>query len=174
MDGANRDAVRAAVGGGRRPRIVACGAERSIEVHRLTQAAFAAYADLDSPSGALRETLERVRADLASGGGAVAELDGRAVGCLRWQLAPERSLHVRRVSVEPELQRAGIGAALMTWAEREARRRGCVAVTAGVRIALHGNLGFYRSLGYEVTAEHRHDGYERPTWLALRKRLSPD
>jgi hypothetical protein len=39
----------------------------------------------------------------------------------------------------------------------------------GVRVALRDNLDFFRKLGYEVTAEHRHEGYERTTWLAMRK-----
>ena len=60
----------------------------------------------------------------------------------------------------------------MAWAEREARRRGCAGVSVGVRIALPGNLAFYREAGYEVTGEHSHDGYERATWIALRKSLS--
>jgi tRNA threonylcarbamoyladenosine biosynthesis protein TsaE len=152
--------------------VVSCGPERAHDVHRITQAAFAGYRTLDPPSGATRESVERVREELAAGGGAIAGLEGRPVGCLRWQLAPDGRFHVRRVAVEPGLQRRGVGQALMAWAEDEARRRACRAVSAGVRIALPGNLAFYRRLGYEVTGERSHDGYERATWLALRKELS--
>jgi ribosomal protein S18 acetylase RimI-like enzyme len=60
----------------------------------------------------------------------------------------------------------------MAWAEREAASRGCAAVTLGVRVALPGNLAFYKKLGYEVTGEHRHAGYRETTWLSLRKNLS--
>jgi hypothetical protein len=95
--------------------VVPCGRERADDVHRLTQTAFAAYATLDPPSGAIRETVEVVRGDLGAGGGAIAEIDSVAVGC----------------------------------------------------------LAFYRSLGYEVVGERRHDGYDRTTWLALRKPLRP-
>jgi GNAT superfamily N-acetyltransferase len=145
------------------PKVVACGPERGSDAHRLTQAAFAAYQQLDPPSGAVRESARRVTDDLSAGGGAIAELDGRPVGCLRWQVATNGDFHVRRVAVEPELQRHGIGRALMAWAEREARRRGCKAVSVGVRLALPGNLAFYRELGYEITGEHRHEGYTRTT-----------
>jgi GNAT superfamily N-acetyltransferase len=151
--------------------IVPCGPERAEDVHRLTQAAFAAYQHLDPPSGARRESVTRVIDDLRAGGGGIAEVGGRAVGCLRWRGAESGDFHVRRLAVEPELQRQGVGRALMAWAEREARRRSCEAVSVGVRIALPGNLAFYRQLGYEVTGEHRHDGYDRITWLALRKSL---
>lgn len=149
--------------------IAACGAERAEDVHRLTQLAFRSHLSLAPPSGAARETVERVRADLAAGGGAVAALAGRLVGCLRWTLGDGQTFHVRRVAVVPELQRSGVGRALMAWAEDEARRRNCGAVTCGVRIALPANLAFYRRLGYDVVAEHSHEGHAEPTWLALRK-----
>ena len=42
-----------------------CGAEAAEEVHLLTRAAFAAHAGIQPPSGALIETLDDVRADLA-------------------------------------------------------------------------------------------------------------
>jgi tRNA threonylcarbamoyladenosine biosynthesis protein TsaE len=150
-------------------KVVACGPERAEEVHRLTQAAFRDYTWLDPPSGALSETVARAREDLAAGGGAIAEADGEAVGCLRWEMTAEGSLNVRRVAVPPSVQRRGIGRALMTWAEEEARTRGCGAVTVGVRITLPGNLAFYLSLGYEIVGGHRHEGYREPTWLGLHK-----
>jgi GNAT superfamily N-acetyltransferase len=124
---------------------------------------------LEPPSGALRESVDVVREDLAAGGGAIAELDGSPVGCLRWYLEPNGDVHVRRVAVEPGLQRRGLGRALMAWAEAEAEGRGCPGVTLGVRLVLVDNLAFFQSLGYEITGEHRHDGYAHPTWYALRK-----
>jgi hypothetical protein len=57
-------------GGSEGLRIVACGPERAGDVHRLTQLAFAPHAALDPPSGAGKETVERVRENLAAGGGA--------------------------------------------------------------------------------------------------------
>ncbi len=149
----------------------ACGPERAEDVHRLTQAAFAPYGRLDPPSGAVAETVAQVGAGLAAGGGAVAERDGSAVGCLRWRLRDDGDLYVGRVAVVPGEQGAGIGRALMAWAEDEARRRGCGGITVGVRIALPGNLSYFRRLGYVVTGEHSHDGYRHPTWLSLRKEI---
>jgi GNAT superfamily N-acetyltransferase len=159
---------------------VAARPEDAGEVHRLTLAAFAPYGELDPPSGALQETLHQVQSDLrpelrpgARGAGAVlALLDGRAVGCLRWEVTPSADFHVRRVAVEPALQGRGVGRALMAWAEVEAAARGCAAVTLGVRVALPGNLAFYAQLGYEITGEHRHAGYRDPTWLSMRKPVS--
>jgi GNAT superfamily N-acetyltransferase len=115
----------------------------------------------------------KVAGELAAGGGAIAEVEGRAVGSLRWQLAENGDFRVRRVAVEPGLQRHGVGRALMCWAEGEAARRGCRRVFVGVRVALPRNLAFYRALGYQVTGENSHDGYERTTWLSLAKTVDP-
>jgi GNAT superfamily N-acetyltransferase len=149
--------------------IVPAGPEDAPEVLRLTLAAFAPYVSLDPPSGGADDTLHQVLADIRGGGAALALLDGVPVGCLRWEATPAGEFQVRRVAVEPSLQGRGIGRALMAWAEAEAAARGSSAVTLGVRVALPGNQGFYSRLGYEVTGEHRHAGYRRPTWLSMRK-----
>lgn len=145
-----------------------CAHDAAPVVHELTQAAFAGYEALDPPSGASRETVEAVRRDLETAGGALAWLDSRPVGCLRFVVAADH-LHVRRVAVTPELQDKGIGRALMAWAEAEAENRGLPRVTVGVRLSVRGNLAFYRRLGYEVVAEHAHPGYDRPTWVSMQK-----
>lgn len=154
--------------------VVACGAERSDDVHRLTQAAFAPYARLVPPSGAVAESMENVAAVLAAGGGAVAERAGVAVGCLRWSLRDDGDLYVGRVAVDPGERGSGIGGALMAWAEAEARRRGCGGLRVGVRVALPENLAYFQRMGFVVTGEHSHDGFDQPTWLSLRKDLAAE
>ena len=152
-----------------RLRIASCGPEWADELHRLTREAFAPYETLDPPSGALRESASVVADDLREGGGAIAELDGRPVACLRWLIDARGDFYVKRLAVEPTLQRHGLGHALMDWAEAEAVRRGCDAVSVGVRLALAGNIAFYRRLGYEPGAMERHDGYEHDTAMEMRK-----
>jgi GNAT superfamily N-acetyltransferase len=151
--------------------VTACGAERAEDVQRLTHAAYALYAELDPPTHGRTESLDVVRADLESGGGAIAGINGPAVGCLRWVLLDDGDLYARRVAVEPESQGEGVGRALMGWAEEEARRRGCAGVQVGVRIALEGNLAFFAGLGYEVIDERTHVGCTVPTYRLLRKAL---
>ncbi len=140
-------------------------------VHALTQAAYHGQDALDPPSGASRETVETVRAELAAAGAAIAWLGKAAVGCVRFDVSGDH-LHVRRLAVAPSHQGRGVGRALMRWAEAEAAHRGLVDVTLGVRLALPGNLAFYRHLGYEATGQHAHPGYERPTSVSMRKRVS--
>jgi len=38
-----------------------------------------------------------------------------------------------------------------------------------VRSESEQQVAFYRRLGYEVTAEHSHEGYDRPTWVLMDK-----
>jgi GNAT superfamily N-acetyltransferase len=152
-------------------RITRCGPEAAETVHRLTQAAFAAYSRLDPPSGAGRENLGSVAADLArQGGGALAFLQEEPVGCLRLEVGHD-DLQVRRLAIDPAFQNRGIGRALMRWAEMEARRQHLERVTAGVRLALSRNRDFFRRLGYDETERHTHPGHDHPTWVSLQKRL---
>ncbi len=140
--------------------------EAAADVHRLTQLAFKDYGWLDPPSGALRETEATVRDDLGRGGGALASIGRRAVGCLRFEPEPGY-LHVGRVAVDPAWQRQGVGTALMAWVHARARAEGYSEVRVGVRQQLPENLRFYQRLGYRVIAEHRHPGYPDVTWIEL-------
>ncbi len=155
------------------PYVELCGVERTGEVHRLTQLAFAPFDVLDPPSGAVAETEADVTADLARGGGALARAgaDGPVVGCLRWWPAGDGTLYVRRLAVDPAWRGRGVGRALMAWTDDQARVYGLSGVSVGVRIALPGNLAFFRDLGFAVVGEHSHDGYAQATWLSLCKDL---
>jgi hypothetical protein len=62
----------------------------------------------------------------------------------------------------------------MAWAEAEARRRGCGGLSVGVRVALPENLAYFQRMGFVVTGEHSHDGFDQPTWLSLRKDLAAE
>jgi GNAT superfamily N-acetyltransferase len=136
----------------------------------LTQLAFADNATLDPPSGAVRETEITVRDDLEHGGGAIAWIGDRAIGCLRFEREPEHLL-VRRVAVDPAWQRQGIGKALMAWAHYFARNHGYRQVRVGVRLQLPENVRFYEQLGYRVVAKHRHPGYRDVTWIEMAREV---
>jgi ribosomal protein S18 acetylase RimI-like enzyme len=116
--------------------------------------------------------VESVREDLRANGGAIAWLGREPVGCLRYDVQPDH-LHVRRVAVPPGRRRAGIGSALMAWAQRRAKSLGLREVRLGVRVQLPGNLAFYESLGYEVIGSHRHPADGRVFWREMRLRLEP-
>lgn len=126
-------------------------------IWRLTRAAFAGQAGLDPPSGASRETLEQVAADLESAGGLLATdpVSGQPVGAARWRVE-QPAPWVRRVAVPPAHRRRGVGRELMLAAARHAAASGWPALRVGVRTGLAGNLDFYARLGYVPVADHDH------------------
>jgi GNAT superfamily N-acetyltransferase len=152
-------------------RIDPCGPELAEIVHRLTQEAFAPYLALDPPTGAARESVESVRGELLRGEAAVGWIGSRPVACMRMSVEADH-LHVRRLAIVPELQGHGLGRAMMAWAESAALDGGLFAVTVGVRLALTGNRAFFARLGYLPVAEHAHAGYDHPTSVEMRKRLT--
>jgi GNAT superfamily N-acetyltransferase len=147
-------------------RFQAAGPEAAAEVHRLTKLAFAGYTWLTPPSGAIHETEDDVRRDLATHGGVLGRLDGTPVAAARFRLEP-RHLVVRRVAVDPRLQGQGVGKALMEWVHRIAAERGYREVRLGVRAQLPGNRDFYEGLGYRVVRKHTRPGTGDAHWFEM-------
>ncbi|GAC1325926.1 MAG: hypothetical protein NVSMB13_09900 [Mycobacteriales bacterium] len=124
-----------------------CGPEVAEQVWTLAREAFAGNGVLDPPTGALRDTLEDVRADLAAYGGVVARAGSDVVASLRRRAEGDR-LWLRRVAVAPGWQRRGLGAALMRTAIERAREQGFSEVAVRVRHVLPDNRAFYAALGF--------------------------
>lgn len=139
-------------------------------MHALTRAAFASYGWLTPPSGALFETEDDVRRDLAAHGGTLARSDGVPVAAARF-VVERRHLHVRRVAVDPARQGSGIGRDLMEWIQRHAAGRGFDEIRLGVRAQLPGNRAFYEKLGYRVLREHRRPGSDDVLWYEMGRRV---
>ncbi len=138
----------------------------------LTQTAFAAHGNLDPPSGVFQETVDTVLQAMAEGTVYVAVRGADLVGVVRVRaLAELPALYCGRLAVRASAQGQGIGTALMARVERQARAEGYPAVVVGVRVQLPGNIRFFQRLGYQVYAEHSHPGYDRPTYVRLRKDL---
>ena len=70
-------------------------------------------------------------------------------------------LFVDVLGVRPELQRHGIGRALMAFAESTARRRSLTEVSLYTHVLMTQALAFYERLGYRETARLMEDGYAR-------------
>jgi ribosomal protein S18 acetylase RimI-like enzyme len=150
---------------------VATAADAAV-IADLIRRAFAAQPRPTSPpSSALKETAASVATHLARGGGAVLERGGIVVGAVLWEVEDE-SLYISRVSVDPVYRRQGIARALVEEAEREARRRGLLRMTLGVRLELEENRQLFRSCGFEDFEFRRHEGYTEPTWVLMERRLT--
>lgn len=137
------------------------------EVLRIQRAAFGIEAELyaDSALPPLLETAAQLAADLSSSVGLVALLGDRLVGSVRVRV-DGRTLHIGRLSVDPQAQRQGIGAALLARAERAAPADEALLFTGHLSA---GNLRLYRRAGYRE--ERREQVDEKVTLVHLRKQL---
>ena len=119
-------------------------------VYALTQAAFAGMEHADGDEQELPGRL-RGRAEFIPELSLVAELDGRLVGHIMFSpitIGGHTALCLGPVSVLPELQRRGIGGALIEEGHRVARSLGfsvCVLV---------GHEDYYPRFGYELISNH--------------------
>ena len=95
----------------------------------------------------------------------------KLVGCVFATPKPD-SLYVGKLAVHPDYQRNGIGRRLMDAVERYALSKGIQALELNTRIELTENHNTFKSMGYFVISEHSHEGYDRPTYISMRKALA--
>ena len=141
----------------------------------LVQAAFGYMeGQIDPPSSLSRMDAAALRAKARDESLLLARAqDGpqaRLIGCL---FAAERpgALYVSKLAVRPDLQGAGVGAALMAAAEALALARGLPALELQTRVELTGNHAAFARMGFAQVGATAHPGYDRPTSLTFRKRL---
>ncbi len=116
-------------------------------------------------------TVESLEARLASGGGFVAEVDGRVVGCVM-HVVSGTDLVLRGLAVRPELGDRGIGTALVEAVEAGARSRGLPRVLLAVSASNLEVCDYYLRLGYVVSDEpYAHAVPGRPAPVVFTKEL---
>jgi GNAT superfamily N-acetyltransferase len=134
---------------------------------RLIESAVETMVDANAPARALLRAHARpelLEQELDGHHVVVAEDGSGVVG-----MAALVGQEIRRVYVRADMQRSGVGRALMAALEREAERRGCetLDLTAGAAAA-----AFYERLGYERRGTGEFvDGYARVPFVHMRKRL---
>lgn len=141
-------------------------------VANVIAAAFEEYrGKLVPESGAFRETVEAITAELAREAGAIiAERNGEVVGCVMVRLLDD-DLYLGRLAVVPAARGQGIARRLVEAVEDEARRRELAGVRLGVRVVLTENQRLFTSLGYVEISREAHDGFDYPTSINMRKAL---
>jgi predicted N-acetyltransferase YhbS len=123
---------------------------------------------IDPPSPMHRMTVEDVAADAAAGELWVIEDDGRVVACV--VLKPRRDvLHLGKLAVAVSHRGRGIARQLVALAERRAREKGLAAIELRSRVELAENHAAFAAMGFRVTAETAHPGFDRPTALTFLK-----
>src|SRR5688572_13900802 len=133
-------------------RIRAADPDEAAKVFETMRLAFEEYrGKLYPESGALGETLEGVRAGIASGGAFLAFADDAIAGSARYRVFPDH-LYGERIGVLPAYRGRGIAAALTKAIEASASERGVSQVQVRVRASIPSNLQLYEKLGYRILA----------------------
>ncbi len=119
------------------------------EVFTLQRAAFIEeahlYETVDTP--ALTQTLDELKAELASNSGCVALVGSRMVGSVTARLVGD-VLRIGRLAVVPDMQGRGIGTRLLETVEARSDAAEATLFTGALSIA---NLRLYKRQGYVET-----------------------
>ncbi len=125
---------------------------------------------IDPPSSAHRLTPASLAQKTSDEIAFVAVEDGRLLGCVF--LKPEAEcLYVGKLAVAPGLQGKGIGRRLLDVTEKTAQDLGLPTLRLETRIELVGNHTTFGHWGFRKTAEKSHPGFERITFIEMRKEL---
>ena len=140
----------------------------------LIHAAFKEYDGvIDPPSGAHKESTEKIREKLSTEQAVLALLDAQIVACVFYRDEGDY-MYFGRLAVLPAYRNRGISAALISYVEARARELGLRSVRLGVRVALPHLRARYERLGYRVIEQRSHAGYTEPTYLVMEKTLWQD
>lgn len=138
----------------------------------LLQGAFAAMEGrIDPPSSVARLTPAALAAKAGDEALFVAMDERELVGCV-FAARRHDALYVSKLAVRPDRQGTGIGRCLMQAVERHALAVGVPSLELDTRVELTENHAAFAALGYVRTGEHAHPGYDRPTFVTMRKRLA--
>jgi N-acetylglutamate synthase-like GNAT family acetyltransferase len=121
-------------------------------------------------SSALADTAAKIEAFFPDEHVAVAEQDGRLIGCITAVRKPGH-VYLGRLAVLKPHRRAGIAASLIGSVEDFARRHGVSEIRLEVRIVFTGNQRLFQALGFREIAKHAHPGFDHPTYLEMAKTL---
>jgi ribosomal protein S18 acetylase RimI-like enzyme len=126
---------------------------------------------IDPPSSVHRLTPERLRTKAQSEIGFLAQADDAIVGCAFIAEQPDH-FYLGKLAVLPACQGRGVGRRLIEAAEQHAVRAGKPLIELQTRVELTANQRAFRALGFVETGRTAHQGYDSPTSVTMRKRLT--
>lgn len=138
----------------------------------IMHAAFAEYGETGKPSGAMLETPDSLRTEMAEGVRiAMAWRDAAAVAMVKFARAGDGSFYFSRLAVLPEYRRTGVPRAVLDWLAERADAEDAPGLSCCVRAEEADLIGMYSHLGMRVTGHTDKPsltGRVIPvTWLAL-------
>ena len=125
---------------------------------------------VDPPSSAFALDENALREKALSEIAFVALAKGELVGCMFCREEND-ALYVGKLAISPSCQGKGIGTRLLEMAMDLAREHNLPALELQTRIELVANHAYFESRGFVRSGEGAHAGYDRPTWIWMRKRL---
>lgn len=143
--------------------------ERLPHVLSLIQSTFA-YMEgrVDPPSSMKRLTLSDIATQCETG--EVWVIGTPLAACVFLKTKGGR-LYLGKLAVDPGVRGSGLARRLIELAEERARAQGFQELELEVRIELTENHQAFGALGFHKVSEGAHDGYDRPTFITMRKHL---
>jgi len=140
------------------PIVRPANASEAEAVASCVKAAFTPYMErMNKPPAPM---LADFPAIIAAGQIWVAEMDSQVAGVLV-QYETEDGFYIDTVAVLPALQGAGVGRALLVFAEDEAKRRGFQSIYLCTNVKMTENQVFYPKIGFVEYDRRLDQGYER-------------
>ena len=123
---------------------------------------------IDPPSSIVSTTAQDL--SMLCGSAEIWSIGSPAVACVCLTPLPD-ALSIGRLAVAQSYRGHGLGGRLMALAERRARHLGLAYLNLKVRVVLSDKVQLYQHLGFEITEEGTHPGFDRPTYWVMRKAL---
>lgn len=142
-------------------------ADEATAIAALTERAYAGYVPILGRRPAPMD--DDFAARIASGEAFVLERGGAVVALAILEDAPDH-LWIESLAVEPFQHGAGIGRALLAFAEEEARRRGYGELRLLTNERMERNLAIYARAGFTECERREEDGFRR---VFMRRVLTP-
>ncbi|NLB41172.1 MAG: GNAT family N-acetyltransferase [Clostridiales bacterium] len=133
-------------------------------IHQITKEAFEKYAaDLGLPEtvSALKENEETILHEMDSKTILIAILDGVPVGSIRYEIQPDNSAYISRFGVKLDIQKSGVGRALMEAVEEALRNKDVDMIFLHTATKMTTQIRFYYGLGFYVHSTTIDKGYIR-------------
>ncbi|MEM7724397.1 MAG: GNAT family N-acetyltransferase [Pseudomonadota bacterium] len=102
--------------------------------------------------------------------GEIWTLDDPIAACI-FLTAKEEALYVGKLTVDEPMRGRGLARKLIRHAEIRAHDLNLPALELETRVELTENHVTFSRMGFTKTAEAAHDGYDRPTFIIMRKPL---
>lgn len=128
---------------------------------------------IDPPSSIHQLTLADVKGHCSAGEvWSLDNNDGLPIACMFLKRASD-ALYLGRLAVAASSRGQGLASQLLEIADERAMAHGVRYLELKTRVELVENHTLFKHIGFEKSAEGRHIGYDRSTYIVMRKAVEP-